>query len=74
MLAFPGDQNRHERHPIWQVLGITFVEQDGKRVACEVDVFDDSLHDLAEGHYPWDLDSKPNMMINANIEVGRTVC
>jgi len=22
---------------------------------------------LAEGHYPWDLESKPNMMTNANI-------
>jgi hypothetical protein len=30
-------------------------------------VFDDSLRGLAEGHYPWDLDSKPNMMTNANI-------
>jgi hypothetical protein len=23
---------------------------------------------LAEGHYPWDLESKPNMMTNAKIE------
>jgi hypothetical protein len=25
------------------------------------------LRGLAEGHYPWDLESKPNMMTNANI-------
>src|SRR6267142_6516794 len=42
-------------------------EQDGKRVAREVHVFDDSLRGLAEGHYPWDLASEPNMMTNANI-------
>jgi hypothetical protein len=48
-------------------VGVTSVEQDGKRVAREVHVFDDSLRGLAEGHYPWDLDSKPNMMTNANI-------
>jgi hypothetical protein len=48
-------------------VGITSVEQDGKRVAREVHVFDESLRGLAEGHYPWDLESKPNMMTNANI-------
>ena len=48
-------------------VGITSFEQDGKRVAREVHVFDDSLRGLAEGHYPWDLDAKPNMMTNANI-------
>jgi hypothetical protein len=48
-------------------VGITSVEQDGKRVAREVHVFDDALRGLAEGHYPWDLESKPNMMTNANI-------
>src|SRR5712671_8139808 len=32
-----------------------------------VHVFDDSLRGLAEGHYPWDLESEPNMMTNANI-------
>src|SRR6267142_2090232 len=41
--------------------------QGGKRVAREVHVFDDSLRGLAEGHYPWDLESEPNMMTNANI-------
>jgi hypothetical protein len=48
-------------------VGIASVEQDGKRVAREVHVFDESLRGLAEGHYPWDLESKPNMMTNANI-------
>jgi hypothetical protein len=48
-------------------VGITSVEQDGKRVAREVHVFDESLRGLAEGHCPWDLESTPNMMTNANI-------
>src|SRR5471030_3134892 len=48
-------------------VGITSTEEDGKRVAREVHVFDESLRGLAEGHYPWDLESKPNMMTNANI-------
>jgi hypothetical protein len=48
-------------------VGITSVEQGGKRVAVEVHVFDDKLRGLAEGHYPWDLESQPNMMTNANI-------
>jgi hypothetical protein len=48
-------------------VGITSVEKAGKRVAVEVHVFDDSLRGLGEGHYPWDLDSGPNMMTNANI-------
>jgi hypothetical protein len=48
-------------------VGITSVEQDGKRVAREVHVFEESLRGLAEGHYPWDLESKPSMMTNANI-------
>ncbi|MBV9756984.1 MAG: hypothetical protein JO047_08015 [Alphaproteobacteria bacterium] len=48
-------------------VGITSVEKGGKRVAVEVHVFDDKLRGLAEGHYPWDLGSEPNMMTNANI-------
>jgi hypothetical protein len=48
-------------------VGITSVEKDGKRVAVEVHVFDESLRGLGEGHYPWDLESGPNMMTNANI-------
>lgn len=48
-------------------VGITSVEQGGKRVAVEVHVFDEKLRGLGEGHYPWDLGSEPNMMTNANI-------
>jgi len=48
-------------------VGITSVEQGGKRVAREVHVFDESLRGRGEGHYPWDLDTNPNMMTNANI-------
>jgi hypothetical protein len=48
-------------------VGITSVEEGGKRVAREVHVFEESLRGLGEGHYPWDLDSGPNMMTNANI-------
>lgn len=48
-------------------VGITSVKKDGKQVAKEVHVFADSLRGLAEGHYPWDLESTPNMMTNANI-------
>jgi hypothetical protein len=48
-------------------VGITSVERGGQRVAVEVHVFDDTLRGLAEGHYPWDLESEPNMMTNANI-------
>jgi hypothetical protein len=48
-------------------VGITSVEQGGKRVAREVHVFAESLRGAGEGHYPWDLESGPNMMTNANI-------
>ncbi len=48
-------------------VGITSVDKDGKAVAVEVHVFDDSLRGLGEGHYPWDLDASPNMMTNATI-------
>jgi len=48
-------------------VGITSVEQDGKRVAREVHVFAEPLRGLGEGHYPWDLEAGPNMMTNANI-------
>ena len=50
-----------------QFVGITSVEQDGKRIAREVHVFAEDLRGLGEGHYPWDLDTGPNMMTNANI-------
>lgn len=48
-------------------VGITSVEQGGKQVAREVHVFEESLRGLGEGHYPWDLESGPNMMTNANL-------
>jgi hypothetical protein len=50
-----------------QFVGITSVEESGKRVAREVHVFAEDLRGLGEGHYPWDLDGGPNMMTNANI-------
>ena len=49
-----------------RINGITSVEQGGKRVAREVHAFADLLRGLAEGHYPWDLESEPNMTTNAN--------
>lgn len=48
-------------------VGVTSVEEDGKQVAREVHVFAELLRGLAEGHYPWDLGAKTNMMTNANI-------
>ena len=48
-------------------VGVTSVEQGGRRVAREVHVFEESLRGRGEGHYPWDLESGPNMMTNANI-------
>ena len=34
-------------------VGVTSVEQGGKRVAREVHVFAESLRGRGEGHYPW---------------------
>jgi hypothetical protein len=48
-------------------VGITSVEKDGKSVAVEVHVFAESLRGVGEGHYPWDLETEPNMMTNGNI-------
>jgi hypothetical protein len=48
-------------------VGITSVNRDGKQVAEEIHVFDNSLRGLGEGHYPWDRDQEANMMTNANI-------
>src|SRR6202021_3242600 len=45
-------------------VGITSFEVDGKRVAREVHVFDDSLRGLAEGPYPWGRDANPNRITN----------
>lgn len=50
-----------------EFVGITSVEKSGKAEAVEVHVFDEKLRGLGEGHYPWDLESQPNMMTNANI-------
>ena len=54
-------------------VGITSVEKGGKRIAKEVHVFAESLRGLAEGHYPWDLETDANMMTNANIGKVETV-
>jgi len=54
-------------------VGITSVEEGGKRVAKEVHVFAEKLRGLGEGHYPWDLESGPNMMTNANIATVKSV-
>jgi hypothetical protein len=48
-------------------VGITSIERDGKRMAREVHIFNEALRGRGEGHYPWDLESEPNMMTNANI-------
>ncbi len=56
-----------------EFVGVTSIEQDGKPVAREVHVFAESLRGLGEGHYPWDLESDPNMMTNANIAQVRDV-
>ncbi len=50
-----------------EFVGITSVEKNGKPVAVEVHIFAENLRGLGEGHYPWDLESQPNMMTNANI-------
>ncbi len=50
-----------------EFVGITSVEEGGKRVAEEVHIFAETLRGLGEGHYPWDLNQGPNMMTNANI-------
>ena len=50
-----------------EFVGIASVEKHGMSEALEVVVFEEKLRGLAEGHYPWDLGSRPNMMTNANI-------
>jgi hypothetical protein len=56
-----------------EFVGITSVERNGKPEAVEVHVFDEKLRGLGEGHYPWDLESEPNMMTNANIAQVKSV-
>lgn len=54
-------------------VGITSVDKGGKPTAVEVHVFAEDLRGLGEGHYPWDLESQPNMMTNANIAQVKSV-
>jgi Cu/Ag efflux protein CusF len=56
-----------------EFVGITSVEKNGKAQAVEVHVFDEKLRGLGEGHYPWDLESQPNMMTNASIAQVKSV-
>jgi hypothetical protein len=48
-------------------VGITSVEESGRRRALEVHLFAEDLRGVGEGHYPWDLVDEPNMMTNATI-------
>ena len=48
-------------------VGITSIEESGRRRALEVQLFAKDLRGVGEGHYPWDLVDEPNMMTNATI-------
>jgi hypothetical protein len=48
-------------------VGITSIEEGGRRRALEVHLFAEDLRGVGEGHYPWDLVDEPNMMTNATI-------
>jgi hypothetical protein len=48
-------------------VGITSIEESGRRRALEVHLFAEDLRGVGEGHYPWDLVDEPNMMTNATI-------
>jgi len=48
-------------------VGITSIEESGRRRALEVHLFAEDLRGVGEGHYPWDLVAEPNMMTNATI-------
>jgi hypothetical protein len=48
-------------------VGITSIEDSGRRRALEVHLFAEDLRGVGEGHYPWDLVDEPNMMTNATI-------
>jgi hypothetical protein len=48
-------------------IGITSIEESGRRRALEVHLFAEDLRGVGEGHYPWDLVAEPNMMTNATI-------
>jgi hypothetical protein len=48
-------------------VGITSIEESGRRRALELHLFAEDLRGVGEGHYPWDLVNEPNMMTNATI-------
>jgi hypothetical protein len=50
-----------------QFVGLTTVTSGDRQVALEAHLFADDLRGLGEGHYPWDLVQKPNMMTNATV-------
>src|SRR5512132_1192866 len=50
-----------------QFVGLTTVASGDRQVALEAHLFADDLRGLGEGHYPWDLVDKPNMMTNATV-------
>jgi hypothetical protein len=50
-----------------QFVGLTTVTSGARQVALEAHLFADDLRGLGEGHYPWDLVDKPNMMTNATV-------
>jgi hypothetical protein len=50
-----------------QFVGLATVTSGDKQVALEAHLFADDLRGLGEGHYPWDLVDKPNMMTNATV-------
>jgi hypothetical protein len=50
-----------------EFVGLTTVTSGERQVALEAHLFADDLRGLGEGHYPWDLVDKPNMMTNATV-------
>jgi hypothetical protein len=50
-----------------EFVGLTTVTYGDRQVALEAHLFANDLRGLGEGHYPWDLVEKPNMMTNATI-------
>jgi hypothetical protein len=48
-------------------IGVTSIEQQGRRVALAVHIFAEDLRGTAEGHFPWDLVKEPNTMTNATV-------
>jgi hypothetical protein len=50
-----------------EFVGLTTITSGDRQVALEAHLFADDLRGLGEGHYPWDLVDKPNMMTNATV-------